>query len=239
MSSPAITTSRFLYPEDRTTFVYGRPGEPIRTPPRTAIKLFVDEACTQPADVQTEHGDPIPYSTIYTGDDSLLPEFFGPPGYISRLWARVVGGSAVAYPLMAQFSDRLANLPMLTTGNGPPDEDVGAVGSFYIDQGRPDLSDPNARARPLLYGPRTTQGWPGTGTSLLGEPGPPGANFVWQQPSPSATWVMDHPLAYQPSVTTINTAGEVIIGDISYPPGQPWRVIASFGAPEAGIGVMT
>lgn len=235
---PAVTT-RFLFPEDRTSFVYGRPGEPIRTPPRTGIKIFLDEAATQPADIETPEGVSIPYSTIYTGEDSLLPEFVGPPGFINRVWGRVVGGTAETYPLMAQYSDQLASLPSLVTGDGPPSENVGAVGSFYIDQGLPDSGDPNQAAQPVLYGPRTPDGWPSTGTDIVGPPGPPGANFVWQQPQPATEWVMTHPLAYLPSVSTINSAGELIIGDVLYPPDKPYQVIVTFGAPESGIGVMT
>lgn len=233
------TTTRFLFPEDRLTFVYGRPGEPIRTPPRTALKLYLDEAATHTADVWTVEGNPIPYSTIYTGDDSLVPEFLGPPGFVSRVWARVVGGTAESYPLMAQYSTQLANLPALTTGDGPPSAAVGAVGAYYIDQGLPDPDDPNGVANPVLYGPRTTAGWPTTGTPIRGDQGEPGSNFVWQQPMPAMEWVMDHPLSYRPAVTTINSAGEVIYGDVIYPPGMPNRVIVTFGAPEAGVGVMT
>lgn len=235
MSSPALST-RLRFPEDRLSFVFQGPGQPILTPPRTGIKVYLDEAGTQPAPIQTLAGVSIPFATIYTGDDALVPEFLGPEGFVNRLHARVVGGLSTTYPLMAQYSEQLANLPTLLYGDGPPTSAVGAVGSFYIDRGiTPDLNVPD---EPMIYGPRTVSGWP-AGVPIRGDQGAPGSNFVWTQSTPAATWVMDHPLPYKPSVTIIDSAGEVIYGDVTYPPSMPHRVIAAFGAPEAGIGVMT
>lgn len=216
------------------SFVYQAPGQPILTPPRTGLKLYLDEACTQLAVVQTLQGDTIAYSTIYTGEDSLVPEFLGPAGFVNRVWAQVVGGTAQAYPLMAQYSDQLGNLPMLLTGDGPPTEDIGAVGSFYIDQGLGDINTPND---PVLYGPRTPDGWPSTGTHLTGPQGQPGEHRIWNQVSPSAMWVIDHSLSYLPSVTTLDSSNQQIYGDVSWPLAT--RVVVAFGAPESGIGVLT
>jgi hypothetical protein len=239
MSTPDPLATRFLFPEDRLTFVYGRPGDPIRTPPRTAIKLFFDEDATTPADVLTTNGQPIPFSTIYTGEDSLLPEFYGPAGWVPRLWARVTGGTAETYPLVAQYSERLANLPMLLSGLGPPADDVGAVGSFYIDRNPADPDDPQSFDDPLLYGPRGPGGWPITGVSLRGPQGDPGARDEWLQQSPAMEWQIPHTLGHRPAVTTIDSAGELMFGDVIYPPGQPELVIVRFGAPESGTAVLT
>jgi hypothetical protein len=233
----AILTSRFRFPEDRMSFVYQRPGQPILTPPRTGLKLFLDEAGTIPADVQSLDGATIAHSTIYTGDDALLPEFLGPPGFVARIYARVVGGTAATYPLMAQYSDRLANLPMLVTGDGPPAPDVGAVGSFYIDVGIE--PDPNVEDDPVLYGPRTVDGWPAAGTHIRGPQGAPGANDEWVQASPNATWEITHILGFRPTVTTIDSAGQEIHGDVEYPVAMPNKIIVRFGAPESGIAILT
>lgn len=233
-----MATSRFLFPEDRTSFVYGAPGSPIRTPPRTGMKIFLDEAATQPADIRTLDELVIAYSTIYTGGDGLLPEFLGPEGFVNRLWARVVGGGAQTYPLMAQYSDRLANLPMLVTGNGPPTADLGAIGSFYIDQDL-DPGNVNHQPDPQLYGPRTEDGWPAEGVALRGPQGLAGSNFEWTQASPADTWEITHPLTFRPTVTLLDSAGQEVAADVEYPPGQPNKIVVRFGAPESGIALLT
>lgn len=40
--------------------------------------------------------------------------------------------------------------------------------------------------------------------------------FVYQQPSPSASWVITHNLGNFPSVTVIDSSGNKVFGDISY-----------------------
>ena len=62
--------SRLRFPDDRTVFVYQQPGQPILTPPRTGFIVFLDQAGTQLADIQTPAGNPIEFSTVYTGTDS-------------------------------------------------------------------------------------------------------------------------------------------------------------------------
>lgn len=233
MSTP---DTRLRFPEDRMTFQYGAPGEPIRTAPRTGVKVFLDEACTTPADILTTVGTPIPYSTIYTQDDSLLPEFLGPPEYVTRLWARVVGVTADAYPLVAQYSEQLGLLPTLLSGDGPPTADLGVLGSVYLDLGiRP---DPNVPDDPRLYGPKTLVGWPTSGTALVGPKGDPAAVLVWNQVSPDTEWQITHDLTHLPSVTLIDSAGEEFFADVVYPPGQPQIVIVRIGAPESGTALL-
>ena len=48
-------------------------------------------------------------------------------------------------------------------GTGAPASSTGQPGDFYLDT-----------AADTLYGPKTTTGWPSTGTSLVGKPGPQG-----------------------------------------------------------------
>lgn len=227
--------TRLRFPEDRLSFVYGAPGEPIRTPPRTAIKIFADEPCTTPADIRTPAGVGIPFATIYTGDDGLLPEFLGPEPLVSQLWARVVGGTAEAYPLVAQYTEQLRQLPTLVSGDGPPTVEVGAPGSFYVDRGlEPDINIPDA---PVLYGPKTLSGWPVEGTPLKGPQGEPGATFTWIQNNPADQWVIDYTMPYEPNVSAIDSAGGQIFGDVTYP--SPGRVVIHWGAPESGKALLT
>jgi hypothetical protein len=233
--SQALTTTRLLFPEDRMTFVFGEPGSPILTPPRSGLKIFTDEAGTTPANIHDLNGVTVPYSTLYTDADSLIPEFYGPAGFVTTLYARVVGNMSRSYKLVAQYIDQLVNMPTLAFGNGPPSSSTGGIGSFYLDRGL--SNDPNVPDTPVIYGPRTLSGWPSTGIPLRGPQGIPGSNFIWTQDAPSDTWTMDHPLTYHPSVTLIDSNNEEFHGDLSYP--YVGRVIARLGAPETGRGVMT
>ena len=42
------------------------------------------------------------------------------------------------------------------------------------------------------------------------------ANFVFTQGSASATWVVDHDLGKKPSVTVVDSADTVVIGQVDY-----------------------
>ncbi len=52
----------------------------------------------------------------------------------------------------------------ILSGSGTPGDDTGAPGDFYLDT-----------ATSTLYGPKTANGWPDTGTSLVGPQGAAGA----------------------------------------------------------------
>lgn len=231
-------SSRLLFPEDRTAFVFQAPGKPILTPPRTGLKLFLDEAGTQAADILTEDGSPIPHSTIYTDTvDSLYPIFQGPEGFVHQLWGRVVGGLGRTYPVFAQYSDQLGNLPQLLSGDGPPGPNIGSVGSYYIDRGIADPNDPNSFVDPVIYGPRTSSGWPSTGVHLIGPVGPSGAAQEYQVPQATDVWDITHHLDYRPNVTTVDSADEEIVGDVSYPGTH--RVVIRFGSPISGTAILS
>lgn len=223
---PADLTRRLLFPEDRTAFIYQRPGEPILTPFRTGLQLFTDEACHNLADVVDEHGAAIPYSTVYTGDDSLLPLFYGPPEFVTLLWAKVVGGNLQAYPLVAQYGAQLQQVPTLLWGHGPPTSDIGVLGAAYLD------SDAL-----VIYGPKGPNGWPQPGLELQGPQGLPGGSYEHHQNSPSQTWVITHPLLFRPNVTVIDSAGFEVLGDISYP--LPNKVVVEFATQLGGIALLS
>lgn len=222
-----LDPTRLTFPEDRTAFIYQAPGQPILSPFRTGLQLFTDQAATVLADVLTPTGTPLASSTIYTGADGLLPLFLGPPT-VTRVWARVVGGDATTYPLFAQYAAQVAAIPTLTQGHGAPTVDLGVVGSTYLDE---DAF--------VLYGPKGST-WPGTGTPLRGPQGPTGisgGSFEHQQVSPSTTWVIDHPLPYRPAVTTVDSGGFQIFGDVSYP--LPARVVVAYSAPVGGSALLS
>jgi hypothetical protein len=49
-----------------------------------------------------------------------------------------------------------------------------------------------------------------------GADGPPGAAYVYQQVTPSASWLVDHQLGYFPNVTTVDTTDRMVQGDVTY-----------------------
>lgn len=71
-------------------------------------------------------------------------------------------------------------------------------------------------------------------TGSQGAPGSVGGDLAYthNQIVPSATWVIDHPLAKFPSVGVIDSAGTVVEGDVFYESIN--RVIVNFDAPFGG-----
>jgi hypothetical protein len=65
-------------------------------------------------------------------------------------------------------------------------------------------------------GPQGIQGLPG----VQGPPGPAGgatAAFTHAQNQPAAVWEFSHPLGYTPAVSIVDSAGELVGADVSYP----------------------
>jgi hypothetical protein len=235
MTIASRTTSRFLFPEDPTVFVYGRPNTPILTPPRTGFQIFMDKACTSLADIEDPQGGSIAYSTVYTDEIGRIPDFYGPAGLVRELYIRPLGTQHQGYRVDARFSDQITSVPTLLVGNGVPGADEGVIGSIYIDFNIPE--DPNRVAEPRLFGPRTMDGWPTPGYPLRGPQGLPGDTFTWYQDIAQDVWTMDHPLPFHPSVTLIDSNNQAFDAPLEYP--YLGRVIARLGAPETGRGEMT
>ena len=57
-------------------------------------------------------------------------------------------------------------------------------------------------------------------------------SFIFNQPTPSASWVINHNLNGFPSVTTTDLAGHEIVGQVQYLNAN--TVIVTFSAPVAG-----
>ena len=81
------------------------------------------------------------------------------------------------------------------------------------------LPPPGAQGPP---GPQGPAGADGTGD----------ATYPHQQMVPSAVWTIDHGLGKHPAVTVITSAGDQVIGDVSYPSLD--RVVITFSAPLGG-----
>lgn len=80
---------------------------------------------------------------------------------------------------------------------------------------------------PVLPGVKGDKGDPGTD----GAPGQNGTglgSYTHLQPIPASVWVIEHPLAFKPAVTIVDSAGSVVYGDVSYS-GTTVTVVFSAG----------
>lgn len=79
------------------------------------------------------------------------------------------------------------------------------------------------------------------GVPKQGPPGPAGQNgvdggnltYTFAFPAPLAVWLVAHDLGRFPSVTVLDTAGDQVLGDLSYLDANTLRV--TFGLPMAGV----
>lgn len=105
--------------------------------------------------------------------------------------------------------------------------DYGSIGDIYIDVETGDF-----------YGPKTAEGWPDTPffTALI-EATHNNERYVHSQPSPSAEWIVEHPLGGRPSVTIVDSAATKVYGDIVY--DSDTQITISFSAPFSGFAYLT
>jgi hypothetical protein len=65
-----------------------------------------------------------------------------------------------------------------------------------------------------------------------GAAGTSGGSYQYLFNVAASTWVINHPLPYPPAVTTVDTADDVIVGDVSYPTSG--QVSVTFSSPVTG-----
>ena len=109
--------------------------------------------------------------------------------------------------------------------------DYGSIGDIYIDV---DTGD--------FYGPKTAEGWPDTPfftalTSFTVDEAVLNDRYVHTQASPAATWVITHALGGKPSITIVDSAGTVVIGQIVY--DSDTQITVNFTAPFSGFAYLT
>ena len=57
-------------------------------------------------------------------------------------------------------------------------------------------------------------------------------SYVHMQSSPSATWIVNHNLSYNPAVSIISSTGDLVHGDVNYSGLQ--QITINFSAPFSG-----
>lgn len=109
--------------------------------------------------------------------------------------------------------------------------DYGNVGDIYIDTVTGDF-----------YGPKTEAGWPDTPfftalSSATVDAAVLNDRKIHTQSSPSSTWNVTHELGGRPSVTIVDSAGTVVVGDVVY--NSNTSITVSFSAPFSGFAYLT
>lgn len=86
--------ARYVFPADRWAYDFQpAPQSGLLNAAGQSIQIFIDKETTQLADIHDLNNHPIANSIITVGNDSLLPEFYG-PDEIKKLYARTPLGTA-------------------------------------------------------------------------------------------------------------------------------------------------
>lgn len=96
-----------------------------------------------------------------------------------------------------------AGASLISGDVNPPTNDLGILGDYYFYTLEPYY----------IYGPKTESGWPSTpffqATGLT-------RRHVHTQSVSSSTWDITHTLGGRPSVTVVDSAKSVVVGDVTY-----------------------
>jgi hypothetical protein len=126
---------------------------------------------------------------------------------------------------------------------------------FEIDTGNFKIGDGVSRWLDLEYfragiesvgvqGPPGPPGPPGL-RGEEGDPGPQGPQgipgedvyYVHIQAVPASVWIVDHPLSRHPTASVVDTAGTLIIGQVTYPTSN--RVVLTFTSAFSGTAYLS
>lgn len=105
--------------------------------------------------------------------------------------------------------------------------DYGKIGDYYIDVATGDF-----------YGPKTEAGWPDEPFfTALTTVTHDNERHIYTQSSPSTLWTITHSLGGRPSVTIVDSAGTVVVGEVTY--NSDTEISVSFTAPFSGYAYLT
>ena len=101
---------RWTFPQDRLVYSYSLGGPLYPLAAGSSLSIFLDQDCTEPADLQDISGHSIG-NVIAIGNDTLLPLFLGPDSTYSEevlaLWAQPPGATGT-YQLDAVLAERIS-----------------------------------------------------------------------------------------------------------------------------------
>ena len=101
-----------------------------------------------------------------------------------------------------------------------------------VKENNRDITASNVAHRDILVsntqGPRGVTG----STGPTGPQGPPASTFIFEKGVASDEWIISHNLSKYPSVTVVDSAGSVVIGDVFFVSNS--QIILEFDAPFAG-----
>lgn len=96
-----------------------------------------------------------------------------------------------------------------------------------------DKGDPGIKGDPGPQGPPGPKGDKGD----PGPQGPPGQTVAYPIPTPSAVWIVQHNLGHLPHVTVLNSAGELVLTEVSHTDTNQLSV--TFSEPVSGTVLLT
>jgi hypothetical protein len=111
--------------------------------------------------------------------------------------------------------------PGTLVGAGAPASITGVNGDIYIDS-----------LTGSYYGPKASGAWPASPFYVFVN-----NRYIHTQASPSSVWNITHSLGGRPSVMVVDSAGTVVIGEISY--NSNTSITISFTAPFSGYAYLT
>jgi hypothetical protein len=103
---------------------------------------------------------------------------------------------------------------------GVPSDSVGNEGDFYLDT-----------SAGKLYGPKGASSWAVEELSLIPK------RFSFSQPVAATTWNITHDLDGFPSVSVVDSAGSIVVGDVEY--NSTSSITVSFESAFAGTAYLT
>jgi hypothetical protein len=110
----------------------------------------------------------------------------------------------------------------IISGNGDPTAADGRVGEYYINL-----------TIGSFWGPKTVSGWPNDPFFIPGV----ALRHIHTQASPSSTWTIIHALGGYPSVTVVDSASTMVVGEVSYVSTS--QIVVEFTAPFSGFAYLT
>lgn len=108
----------------------------------------------------------------------------------------------------------------LLYSTGAPSDSVGTEGDFYLDI-----------AASKLYGPKGATSWLPDDLPLIPK------RFTFTQAVAASEWVISHDLDGFPSVSIVDSAGTVVVGDVEY--NSTSSITVSFESAFAGTAYLT